>query len=320
VSCVEGPLASFAQNCEDVVLWRALGHVRNGRYIDIGANDPDIDSITRVFYDVGWRGLTVEPVHALAERHRRARPGDFVVEAAVTDAETDSVILHQIDDTGLSTLVDSVSLGHATRGLHPHDVAVPARRLDDLLDEAGWRDLPIHFMCVDVEGAEAAVLRSIDLTRWRPWVLVIEATAPRSSEQSHDDWEAKVLAADYEFTLFDGLSRFYVAAEHAPTLRAALSFPACPLDDFTTYAYRQVLIDRDAARGELEHTIRDMLKWRMSALDTWAGSTASSGALTDESQYLSEELQRMRATISWRLTRPLRALRPALVRRLVHRP
>ena len=31
---------SYAQNNEDVLLWRALGHVRDGFYIDVGANDP----------------------------------------------------------------------------------------------------------------------------------------------------------------------------------------------------------------------------------------------------------------------------------------
>ena len=31
---------SFAQNFEDVILWRALRHVEHGQYLDIGAQDP----------------------------------------------------------------------------------------------------------------------------------------------------------------------------------------------------------------------------------------------------------------------------------------
>ena len=30
---------SYAQNFEDVMLWRALKHVENGFYIDVGANE-----------------------------------------------------------------------------------------------------------------------------------------------------------------------------------------------------------------------------------------------------------------------------------------
>ncbi len=41
---------SFAQNAEDVMLWRALGHVRAGFYIDVGAQDPELDSVTHAFY------------------------------------------------------------------------------------------------------------------------------------------------------------------------------------------------------------------------------------------------------------------------------
>ena len=55
------PFDSFAQNGEDVVLWRALGHIANGRYVDVGANHPTNDSVTRAFYDRGWRGIAIEP-------------------------------------------------------------------------------------------------------------------------------------------------------------------------------------------------------------------------------------------------------------------
>ena len=30
---------------------------------------------------------------------------------------------------------------------------------------------PIHFLKIDVEGAEKAVLQGLDLSRWRPWIL-----------------------------------------------------------------------------------------------------------------------------------------------------
>lgn len=57
-------IISYAQNYEDVMLWRALKAIPAGFYIDIGANDPDVESVTRLFYDAGWRGVNVEPVQA----------------------------------------------------------------------------------------------------------------------------------------------------------------------------------------------------------------------------------------------------------------
>src|SRR4051812_11935071 len=75
------PFLSFSQNGEDVVLMRALGHLGPGRYIEVGANDPTDDSVTRAFYNRGWSGITVEPMQDYAQRHRQQRPRDILVEA-----------------------------------------------------------------------------------------------------------------------------------------------------------------------------------------------------------------------------------------------
>ena len=53
---------SYAQNLEDVMLYRALKHVKRGFYIDVGAFNPLSDSITKAFYDHGWRGINIEPI------------------------------------------------------------------------------------------------------------------------------------------------------------------------------------------------------------------------------------------------------------------
>ncbi len=306
---------SYAQNGEDVVLWRALGNIQNGRYVDVGANDPTVDSITRAFYDRGWRGITIEPVPEYAERHRAQRPGDLLFEAAVTNEAVDTVTLHQIDDSGLSTLVDAISDQHEESGLHSHDVQVPARSLDSILSEAGWGGLDIHFATVDVEGAESAVLSSVDLTVWRPWVIVIEATAPRTTAPTFGAWEDIVLKADYEFCLFDGLSRYYVAAEHAATLRTQLSYPACAVDEFTNHAYRQLaqsnaeLTERvDEGHQALDRVTKDLIRWRAAALGAW-GAAASGTAPTGSAQ---AELEAMRNTVSWRVTKPIRTVRRAV--------
>ncbi len=203
------PFVSYAQNGEDVVLFRALGAVEGGRYVDVGANDPVDLSVTYAFYLRGWSGITIDPVHEYAERQRAVRPRDVMVEAAVS-GDVGSVTLHQIAGTGLSTLVDDVGAEHRGAGWAVEDVVVPARRLDDVLADAGWDGLDIHFVVVDVEGSERAVLETLDLGRWRPWVAVVEATRPLTSVATHGSWESMLVDADYRFCLFDGLSRFYV--------------------------------------------------------------------------------------------------------------
>ena len=43
---------SYAQNFEDLMLYRALG-VERGFYIDIGAQHPEVDSVSKAFFDRG---------------------------------------------------------------------------------------------------------------------------------------------------------------------------------------------------------------------------------------------------------------------------
>jgi len=305
----EIPFISCAQNREDVVLWRALKDVDPGRYVEIGANHPRDLSVTRSFYDRGWAGITVEPIEQFVEMHRTERPRDRQVQAAVTAEPVESITLFEIDGTGLSTTRPDVSASHEERGWAPHPRAVPARTLDQILDDAEYRDLETHFMVVDVEGAESQVLASVDLRRWRPWVVVVESIAPLSATQTHHEWEPILTAADYEFCLFDGVSRFYVAAERAARLRDQLSYPACALDVFTD--------DREVTlRRERDEALAQVVHWRTIALTEWADAVAraESGGNAGDDTAAAQEVEAMRNSTSWRITAPLRALRDLAMR------
>ena len=107
---------SYAQNFEDVILWRALQHVERGFYIDIGAWDPVIDSVSLGFYDKGWRGVHVEPVAQYAQKLRAARPDEQVIEAAIGRSQ-ETIRLFEIADTGLSTASEAIAQSHMARGL-----------------------------------------------------------------------------------------------------------------------------------------------------------------------------------------------------------
>ena len=278
------PFVSFAQNGEDVVLARVLSGVEIGNYVEVGANHPTLDSVSRSFYDRGWSGIAVEPNPSFAAAFRAARPRDRLIEAACTDSPEPTITLHLIEGTGLSSVIDAIGLNHAEQGYTVTDIVVPTIRLDAAISADSMSGEPIHFLLVDTEGAEQFVLRSIDLTLVRPWIIIVEATAPGSTTQTHASWEPGVLAAGYRFSLFDGLSRFYVAEEKWDELGEAISYPACVLDLYIT---------------------AEMLHLRESHADCEQGQEATAIALNAAR----DEAIALRHTLSWRLTKPLRALR-----------
>jgi len=109
------PFISYSQNREDVMLWRALKHVSKGSYIDIGAWDPVQDSVSKGFYDLGWRGINIEPTTEYAKKLREYRADEIIIEKAVSNINGTTHI-YEILDTGLSTLNEEIATQHTTTG------------------------------------------------------------------------------------------------------------------------------------------------------------------------------------------------------------
>ena len=221
---------SYAQNFEDVMLWRALKHVEHGFYIDVGAAWPNEHSVTKAFYDAGWSGINIEPNPAFHALLQQERPRDRNLQLALAEQEgtADFVIF---EATGLSTLDPVVAGLHQEAG-RPHQTqTVNTSTLAQLWHQYVPEGQEVHFVKIDVEGVEAAVLRGNNWQKNRPWIVVIEATVPMSQVESYADWEPVLLQAQYRLAYADGLNRFYVASERAELL-AAFQYPPNFFDNF----------------------------------------------------------------------------------------
>lgn len=222
---------SYAQNFEDVMLWRALRHVPEGFYVDVGADDPVELSVTKAFSDRGWRGINLEPVASQHAKFVPVRPRDVNLRL-LAGSRNEPRRFFAIGDevTGCSTTIEQIATGTvAETQASLREEIVQARTLDSILAEHHGGE--IHFLKIDVEGAEADVLAGLSLDRHRPWIIVLESMAPRQQVETHAGWEPGLLAAGYQFVYADGLNRFYLATEHAE-LRAAFTYPPNVFDDF----------------------------------------------------------------------------------------
>jgi FkbM family methyltransferase len=204
-------ITSYAQNLEDVMLWRALKHVEQGFYIDIGAQDPVVDSVSLAFYEKGWRGIHVEPMPVYANMLHEHRPDETVVQAAISPRKG-TLRFYEIPDTGLSTADRTVAEHHRASGLEVRETIVACLPLSEVFRMVGRRD--IHWLKIDVEGWEKSVLESWGRVTRKPWIVVIEATLPNTQEESHRAWEHLLLKRGYRFVYFDGVNRFYVHESH----------------------------------------------------------------------------------------------------------
>jgi len=236
-------IVSYAQNFEDVLLWRVFRDFQKGQYLDIGAQDPVVDSVSLAFYQAGWRGVHVEPTRSFASLLRDARPDEVVVEAVVTDA-VGPVPFFEISQTGISTGRADVASHHAKAGYNPRKILVPTVRLDALFD---MFEGDVHWAKIDVEGMETDVLRSWGESKKRPWILVIEATFPSTQENTSHLWRDEVLGRGYRSAFFDGLNCYFVHDDHAD-LADRLNAPANVYDGFVVASHH---FSAANIRGEL---------------------------------------------------------------------
>lgn len=245
-------MVSYAQNGEDVVLRRAFPAGYRGLYIDVGAADPVNHSVTKHFYDRGWRGINIDPSPGWFELLTAQRPDDVNLRAGVGREE------------GMLTLFEGPP-GHpggatfAARqaAAYEAELGQPLERIEVRMttlarvcaEHVG--DRTIDFLKVDAEGFEREVLEGADWDRWRPRVVVVEATDPNRPVPNHEAWEHVLVSARYSFVLFDGLNRFYVRAEE-PSLVTPLSAPANVFDDYVPYEHVRVVQELQARAAAVE--------------------------------------------------------------------
>lgn len=278
---------SYAQNFEDVVLWRALRSVNSGFYIDVGAADPSEISVTKAFYDRGWSGINIEPTAAYFERLVQERSRDLNLNLAA-GAAPGLMVLNQISGTGLSTGDGEVARRHADAGWQSLETTVPRLTLASICELQDITE--IHFLKVDVEGAEADVLRGMDFGRFRPWIVVVEATEPLSPARVDASYEDLLLGHGYRRAYFDGLNVFYVADEHAE-LAELLATPPNVFDDYITFREHGLDVQVGAQAG-LIHTLSQQVKGQDEELIALRLATAELQAAKDDAETLAASLRR----------------------------
>ena len=298
------------------MLWRALKHVNQGFYIDVGAAWPEEHSVTKAFYDAGWNGVNIEPNPAFHTLLVQERPRDINLKLALTEHAGDAT-LEIFENTGLSTLDAGIASLHHESGRSHLTQSVTTGTLADIWEQyvPAWQ--PVHFVKVDVEGLEAAVLRGNDWLKHRPWVVVVESTVPMSQIESFADWQPLLLAADYGLAYADGLNRFYVAKEQEALL-SAFQYPPNFFDHFRLYEHHAAELRAGESLGAAQNAQARAEQAQNQAHQAERRATdAIALALEREEQRntserraiaLENEMAALRNSYSWKITSPLRTV------------
>ena len=198
-------ITSYAQNCEDIIIYHALRNEQKVFWIDVGANDPVYDSVTKILSDMGGHGINIEPQAVYYDKLRDIRPRDINLQLGVSN-KTGELMLYGGGTTASFERENGLK--------HNKDCyKVDVKTLTSICEINICENQAIHFLKIDVEGWERNVLEGMDFTKYRPWILCIEACRPGTEELDYSSWESLLLQNNYHYVRTVGLNRWYVAKE-----------------------------------------------------------------------------------------------------------
>lgn len=198
-------VVSYAQSGEDLIiagLLKSFG-IRTVRYLDIGAYDPVRLSNTYFFYENGHRGVCVEPNPVLADRIRRRRSRDVVLNLGVgTKVQDTSAPFYSLDPATLSTFskheADKLIADGSAKLVETRPVQLETA---ESIIATYLHDAP-SFVSLDVEGLDADILRTFNFAKYRPAIWCIETVTYSRNNQGIKEKEIFDIMAQNGYTVY----------------------------------------------------------------------------------------------------------------------
>jgi FkbM family methyltransferase len=164
-------MSFYSQDKQDLFLETTIfkGH-KHGFFVDVGAHD-GVSINNTLFFEKShnWTGINIEPITDVYSKLASNRPTCVNLCCAVSDSDgTAEFIFNRGYTEMISGLKDHYDPRHAARlqrELNYHKgssdtITVPTKRLSTIFKEHNVSR--VNYLSIDVEGAEFAVIRSID--------------------------------------------------------------------------------------------------------------------------------------------------------------
>ena len=221
-------LISYSQNFEDIILNRCFSDIHDGFYIDIGSFDPIIDSTTKFFYDKGWFGINVEPQLDLYNEFVSNRSRDININAMIDDRSSAGILYVPTEFPGWSTGCNESLNYLQENSIDFKKIQCKTLTLSELFNN--FANEVVHFLKIDVEGMEEAILRSHNFATKRPYVIIVE-TVFYNGIRRQNNIRPFLKSVNYDFVLHDGLNDFFISYE-CSDLKEYFSTPPNIFDNF----------------------------------------------------------------------------------------
>lgn len=147
------------------VIFKMFPGVRDGFFLDVGSGHGTIGSNTKALEELGWKGLCVDPFPT----HMEGRT--CVIEKAVVSSSAGQLVKFHTH-SGLGGIADTLGKWKEEAAKSPA-VELTTTTLGELLDR-NHAPSYIHFLSLDIEGAELEALKGVPFDKYRFGAMAIE--------------------------------------------------------------------------------------------------------------------------------------------------
>jgi FkbM family methyltransferase len=168
---------SYSQAGEDAIIRFLIETIqlKNFTYLDIGTNQPNYCNNTYLFYLEGKKGVCIEPDPYMFRHIQRIRPDDTCLNVAIGLDNVEEIDFYLFDEPSLSTLSKEEASIRESYGNHKikEVLKIPLVKLHTIFEKYFNNKAP-HFVSLDAEGVDLAILQSLDFEKYRPFIFCVE--------------------------------------------------------------------------------------------------------------------------------------------------
>ena len=152
----------------DALVCRIFNTQKKGIYIDVGCYHPYNGNNTKLLYDKGWSGINIDLDFHTIDFFNFIRKRDENINIAISEKEGEKDLYFFHNRSAINSLSE-------IRKKEAKEIKrIKTKTLNSIIENSKFKDEKIQLLSIDVEGHEIEVLRSIDLNKYFPEMIVIE--------------------------------------------------------------------------------------------------------------------------------------------------
>tara|TARA_B100001564_G_C20439273_1_gene578245 strand:- start:36 stop:788 length:753 start_codon:yes stop_codon:yes gene_type:complete len=160
--------SSYSGGAQDLIINYFFKNRKKGFYIDVGCYHPYNGNNTKLLYDKGWSGINIDLDYHTIDFFNYVRKRDENINVAISETEDEKDLFFFHNRSAINSLSE-------IRKKDAKEIKkIQTKTLNSVIENSKFKNEKINLLSIDVEGHEIEVLRSLNLNKYFPEMIVIE--------------------------------------------------------------------------------------------------------------------------------------------------